>query len=247
MRGTRATVALLLAGLCVTTACTAPRGQVSTPGVVIVGFGDSIVYGSNYPKPWLYTLLARLTTGKITYVPEWPWVWDAPGSRNDRWYQADGVRVYNSGIDGNTTEQLLARFDTDVADLNPDACLILGGANDIFQGVPARVIESNLARLYDACADDGITPVACTVIPVKPGLYVGGSAEADELNSTIEALNVWITEYCAARDIAVIDFNTVIESDPATRIQPDGIHPSEPGHDAMGRSIDLEVLGLDRR
>ena len=78
VRGARATVALLVASLCVGTACTAPRQSGSTSDGVIVGFGDSLVYGSNYPKPWLYTLLHRLTGGPITYVPEWPWDWDAP-------------------------------------------------------------------------------------------------------------------------------------------------------------------------
>lgn len=246
VRATRAALAMLVATLCVGAACTAPRESDSTPDVVIVGFGDSIVYGSNYPRPWLYTLLERLTAGPITHVPEWPWSWDLPSTRSDRWYEADGVRVYNSGIDGNTTAQLLARFEEDVAAVQPECCLILGGANDIFRDVPAPVTKANLAQLYDDCTDAGITPVACTLIPVKPGLLVGDPAVADPLNSSIDALNVWIRTYCAARDIAVIEFNTVIRADPATYLQEDGIHPSEAGHDAMGRSIDLALLGLDQ-
>ena len=182
-------MALLVASLCVGTACTAPRQSGSTSDGVIVGFGDSIVYGSNYPKPWLYTLLDRLTTGPISYVPEWPWDWDAPGTRNDRWYESGGVRVYNSGIDGNTTAQLRSRFEEDVAALRPDSCLILGGANDIFRDVPISVIKANLTRLYDDCADAGITPVACTLTPVKPGFLLGDSAEAAALNSSIDTLN----------------------------------------------------------
>ncbi|MDZ4169513.1 MAG: GDSL-type esterase/lipase family protein [Coriobacteriia bacterium] len=246
MRGARATVALLVASLCVGTACTAPRQSGSTPDVVIVGFGDSIVYGSNYPKPWLYTLLERLTSVPITYVPEWPWDWDAPSTRHDRWYESGGVRVYNSGIDGNTTAQLLSRFEEDVAAVKPDSCLILGGTNDIFRGVPLSTIEANLTQLYDDCAEAGITPVACTLTPVKQGFLLGDSADADALNSSIDTLNAWIRTHCAERSIAVVDFNTVLKADPATYLQDDGIHPSEAGHDAMGRSVDLAVLGLAR-
>ena len=239
-------MALLVASLCVGTACTAPRQSGSTPDVVIVGFGDSIVYGSNYPRPWLYTLLERLTTGPITYVPEWPWDWDAPSTRGDRWYESGGVRVYNSGIDGNTTAQLRSRFEEDVARVKPDSCLILGGANDIFRNVPISEIEANLAQLYDDCADAGITPVACTLTPVKPGFLLGDAADADALNSSIDTLNAWIRTHCAARGIAVVDFNTVVKANPATYLQDDGIHPSEAGHDAMGRAIDLAALGLAR-
>ena len=239
-------MALLVASLCVGTACTAPRQSGATPDVVIVGFGDSIVYGSNYPRPWLYTLLERLTTGPITYVPDWPWDWDAPSTRSDRWYEADGVRVYNSGIDGNTTAQLRSRFEEDVAGVKPDSCLILGGANDIFRDVPLPEIEANLARLYDDCAKAGITPVACTLTPVKPGFLLGDSADADALNASIDALNVWIMRHCAARNIAVVDFRTVVGANPETYLQDDGIHPSEAGHEAMGRAIDLAVLGPAR-
>jgi len=242
VRGARATAALLVAGLCVGTACTAARQSDSKPDNVIVGFGDSIVYGSNYPRPWLYSLLERLTTGPITYVPDWPWDWDAPSTRSDRWYEADGVRIHNSGIDGNTTAELLSRFKEDVAAVEPDSCLILGGTNDIFRDVPVMTVQANLTRLYDECADAGITPVACTLTPVKPGFLLGDSAEADAVNATIDTLNAWIKTHCAARGIAVVDFSAAVKVDTATYLQDDGIHPSEAGHDAMGRSIELAVL-----
>ena len=241
--GTRAAaVALLVLGLCVGTACTAPRSSGPPADVVIVGFGDSIVYGSNYPRPWLYTLVDRLTSGSITYVPEWPWDYDMPANRNDRWYEADGVRVYNSGIDGNTTAQLRSRFDKDVASVSPDSCVILGGTNDIFRDVPAATTQANLAQLYQECTDAGITPVACTLTPVMPGYLLGDSADADALNSSIDALNAWIRTYCTERGIEVIDFNAVVRANPQAYLQADGIHPSEAGHDAMGNVIDLEAL-----
>ncbi len=237
-------MALVVASLFVGTACIATLRSGSTPEGVIVGFGDSLVYGSNYPKPWLYTILERLTTGPITYSPEWPWGWDAPGTRSDRWYESGGVRIYNSGIDGNTTAQMRSRFEQDVVAVEPDSCLILGGANDIFRGVPISSIEANLTQLYDECADAGITPVACTLTPVKSGFLLGDSADADAINSSIDTLNEWIRNHCAEREIAVVDFNAVVKEDPATYLQDDGIHPSEAGHDAMGRSVDPAVLGL---
>jgi lysophospholipase L1-like esterase len=189
VRAIRAALAVVVASLVVGTACTAPPQPGAVPNVVIVGFGDSIVYGSNYPQPWLYTLLDRLAAGAIVYTPEWPWIWDLPSTRHDRWYQADEVRIYNSGIDGNTTAEMLARFEEDVVAVRPDACLILGGANDIFRDVPVSAIEENLVQMYEKCAAAGITPVACTLTPVNPGYLVGESAQADALNASIGVLN----------------------------------------------------------
>jgi len=165
----------VVAGLFVTAGCKTTPAPDSGPApeVVFVGFGDSIVYGSNYPKPWLYTLLDRLSQGTITYTPEWPWAWDMPSTRHDRWYQADEIRIYNSGIDGNTTADLRSRFEEDVAAMRPDSCLILGGANDIFREVPLSTTQDNLVQLYESCAQANITPIACTLTPVKPGTLVG--------------------------------------------------------------------------
>ena len=43
------------------------------------------------------------------------------------------VRVTNSGIGGNTSRDLLARFDRDVVDLNPDWVSICIGINDVWR------------------------------------------------------------------------------------------------------------------
>jgi len=246
VRGIRSVLALVVASLIVGTGCTAAPPAGPVPDVVIVGFGDSIVYGSYYPKPWLYTLLDRLVVGTIAYTPEWPWAWGLPSTRHDHWYQADGIRVHNSGINGNTTEQMVSRFEEDVVAVRPDSCLILGGANDIFRGIPISTTKANLAQLYQKCADAGITPVACTLTPVKPGSLVGDSAQSDAPNASLDTLNAWIASYCAANEIAVIDFNAVVRANPSAYLQPDGIHPSQAGHDAMGHSVDLDVLGIPR-
>ena len=43
------------------------------------------------------------------------------------------IRVTNSGISGNTSRSLLARFDRDVVDLNPDWVSICIGINDVWR------------------------------------------------------------------------------------------------------------------
>lgn len=43
------------------------------------------------------------------------------------------IRVTNSGVSGNTSRDLLARFDRDVVDLNPDWVSICIGINDVWR------------------------------------------------------------------------------------------------------------------
>lgn len=98
------------------------------------------------------------------------------------------------------------------------------------------------SRLYADCADAGITPVACTLLPVSPGLLIAEPAEADALNASIDSLNAWIRANGSAQGISVVDFHEVIRANPAAYLQADGIHPNEAGNDAMGRSIDLAII-----
>jgi lysophospholipase L1-like esterase len=47
------------------------------------------------------------------------------------WPMANHPNWINKGVPGNTTTQMLARFQTDVIDLHPDVVHIMGGWNDI--------------------------------------------------------------------------------------------------------------------
>ena len=47
------------------------------------------------------------------------------------WYPELNIRITNSGIGGNTSRDLAARFDRDVVDLNPQWVSICIGINDV--------------------------------------------------------------------------------------------------------------------
>ena len=49
------------------------------------------------------------------------------------WYPELNIRVTNSGISGNTSRDLLERFDRDVVSLNPDWVSICIGINDVWR------------------------------------------------------------------------------------------------------------------
>lgn len=49
------------------------------------------------------------------------------------WYPELNIRITNSGISGNTSRDLAARFDRDVVDLNPQWVSICIGINDVWR------------------------------------------------------------------------------------------------------------------
>ena len=55
------------------------------------------------------------------------------------WYPKLNIRITNSGISGNTSKDLLERFDRDVVELNPQWVSICIGINDVWRqfDVPA--------------------------------------------------------------------------------------------------------------
>lgn len=56
------------------------------------------------------------------------------------WYPELNIRITNAGISGNTSRDLLARFDRDVVSLDPDYVSICIGINDVWRqfGLPCH-------------------------------------------------------------------------------------------------------------
>jgi hypothetical protein len=90
------------------------------------------------------------------------------------------------GVPGNTTAQMLARFQTDVIDLHPDVVHILGGANDAKDGDWGDIDEcgvntcENLDQMSAMAQAAGIKVVIGTPLDVA-GMTANESADDDGL------------------------------------------------------------------
>lgn len=76
-----------------------------------------------------------------------------------------GYNVINKGIASQRSSQLLARFTTDVLDLNPTHCIIEEGANDPFKKVPTSTTMNNINTMVQLCKSRGIIPLIMNSIP----------------------------------------------------------------------------------
>jgi len=140
--------------------------------------------------------------------------------------------VLNRGINGQRTDEILARFDRDVIQENANWVIILGGVNDVYQGVDLTIIQENLASLYQRSISAGTRSVACTILPYN-------TASKAECGS-IRDLNRFIENEAKRLGLAFCDTNRAV-SDPNNpdrlRGSPDGYHPDVLGYQSMGYAL----------
>ncbi|MHC6592443.1 GDSL-type esterase/lipase family protein [Arthrobacter sp. C152] len=141
------------------------------------------------------------------------------------------LTVRNAGISGERSDQILARFDTDITPYKPNAVVILAGRNDIAQGITLSVYQANVIAMVAKTRAIGATPILGLIPPVNTGT---------DKPTTIK-WNTWLRYYAAANGIITLDFYTLMV-DPAaggylSTYNTDGTHPSVSGYIAMGQLV----------
>lgn len=119
------------------------KRQFSTEGYTIGLFGDSITHGG----------------GRMSYGP------------NDLEYSYGhylNFDTINLGDSGNTSHDMVERFDRDVLPFHLKYLLILGGSNSLRGGVPAEEVIRDLQEIQQKCRDHNIVPILLTLPPINP-------------------------------------------------------------------------------
>ncbi|MDI3213830.1 GDSL-type esterase/lipase family protein [Arthrobacter sp. AL12] len=198
-------------------------GRSRLGGAAIVGIGDSHTERTSAPLPesvggirlggssFFNQLCSRL--GKLQYAQ-------------------------NSGIGGQTTTQMLARFETDVTAYNPRIVHILGGTNDTTNvGMPLATTVANLTTMIDRAHQIGAIALIGTIPPRND----------TTLLAQIDKMNVAIKRLASKTGAHLIDYHSVLVS-PTTgfyqaALQDDGIHTSALGAKKMA---ELAASVLDK-
>lgn len=186
------------------------------PAVVVVGLGDSI------------------TAGNPGYDPDparRPFEGDDPESQYLYWAARanPGMEFRNHGVGGETTGEILARFE-DAVD-GADVLVVQGGINDVVQGLDIQEAAANLRTMVARGKERGLAVLLANVLP-----WNRGWPEADE---QIRALNELIAAIGEREEVPVLPFYETLE-DPEHRGRmredwtPDGNHPSVEGHRRLG-------------
>jgi len=112
--------------------------------------------------------------------------------------------IVNRCIPGDKTGGYLHRLE-DIYSLNPKLCFIMGGFNDIANGVPTLQIFINIKQITHRLIKHDITPVILST------LYVSSKkSNYKKINMNVKELNISIEKYAHNEDIDYIDINSVL-------------------------------------
>jgi lysophospholipase L1-like esterase len=163
-------------------------------------------------------------------------------SITDAWGRSETTGVFfpgkpyvNRGISGQTTPQMLVRFQQDVVQLHPAAVVILAGTNDIAGNTgpsTQQMIEDNYTSMAEIAKQNGIKVVFASITPAfaypwKPGI---------QPVERIRELNKWLQDFCSRNGCVYLDYySSMVDANGAMLpgLSSDGVHPTAKGYSVM--------------
>ena len=176
--------------------------------IKIVAIGDSITYGYPY-EPALSWFNMAVTQLNIDYV--------------------------NNGINGDTTDGMVARFDQHVLRYEPSHVIIMGGTNDAYAEITVDHVINNIRKMVEAAFQSNIIPLLGLPIPCND------LAEEQLLGQYREEMR----QFADDSNIEVIDFHKGMVEKNGVNLKAgfhcDGLHPNEAGYKIMA-DIAAQIL-----
>jgi lysophospholipase L1-like esterase len=172
-------------------------GQISK-GVCI---GDSITYG---------TLDG---TNEVSYPLQ------LQEQVSDAYYNFN-LTILNKGVQGERSDQILARFQMDVINNTPDFVIIMCGTNDLLQQTSMGVFETNLSSMVEMALGNNIEVILATILPIYGNLTM-----------YVDYYNNIIKKVAERYEVCLVDINKDVSKTISKQmIAPldflgDGVHP----------------------
>lgn len=191
--------------------------------------------------------LSTYPTSSIPRTPDLKRVVFFGDSRAESWSAPEGVSGYefvNRGIGGQTTTQILGRFDAHLAPLQPDVVVLQLGINDIksiplFPDSRASIIANtiaNIQRIIQQSTDLGATVIMTTIFPVsEPTIERLVFFWSDDIAVATEEVNV-VLRTLASDNVLVYDVDSVLlgtDGRPRLDYMPDTLHINDAGYAAL--------------
>ncbi len=158
-------------------------------------------------------------------------------------------RVVNAGVSGNTTRDLLERWERDVAACDPDVLFCMIGINDVWRHfdnfdpkhayISEDEYEKNIRAVCDKAA--GVREF-CLMTP----FYMERS-RVDEMRAMTERYTARLRRVAEERGVALLDmqavFDEYMQGRPGQSICWDRVHPGNAGSMLIARAV-LRSLGV---
>ena len=161
---------------------------------------------------------------------------DAWGRERNAGIFFPGKPYVNRGTSGQTTPQMVLRFEQDVVKLRPAAVVILAGTNDVAGNTgpeTPEMIEDNFRAMVAIAKANGIRVVLASITPAYAYPWKPGVQPAEE----IRQLNGWLREFAAKQGCVYLDYYTALADERGgmrAGTAKDGVHPNAAGYAVMG-------------
>lgn len=162
-------------------------------------------------------------------------------SITDNWgrWRPEFFEKYNCaarGISGQTSYQMLIRFQPDVIALHPEMVFLLVGTNDIACNngpISDEHFMDNVRSMCELATLHHIRPIICSILPHRSFNWnhdVTGVAER------VDRINAQLKAYAQAKGYDYVDYNSVMRAEDGgmrPELSNDGVHPYKEAYDLM--------------
>jgi lysophospholipase L1-like esterase len=163
-------------------------------------------------------------------------------SITDGWGRSPGTGTFfpgkpyiNRGIGGQTTPQMLIRFQQDVVHLHPAAVVILAGTNDIAGNTgpsTPQMTEDNFTSMAAIARQNGVQVILASITPAYSYPW---KPEIKPVPTILE-INAWLKAYCAKEGFTYLDYYSAMADEKGAMkpgLAKDGVHPTSAGYAVM--------------
>lgn len=152
--------------------------------------------------------------------------------------------ILNRGVNGERTDQILARFERDVLGVDAKIVVIIAGVNDVYQGKNIGYVTKHLRELYNRAVDADLPVIAGSIVPFN-------TATIDQ-NTRMHEVNAWIRrEASLDPHLHFVDTRKACAAaNNPDRLagSPDDLHPDVEGYRKMALAIEEAIVrALDIR
>ena len=147
------------------------------------------------------------------------------------------ITVYNEGISGNKTEDLINRFDRDVKSKNPDLIFLLIGINDVWHLYDAN-IKPNITEIINRIdfIINKAHEIESKIVLLTPFLFPTDDyfkGLIPDFNNLIDAMH----QYVQTKNVEFIDLYQIMKDSQSLAITKDSVHPTLYGHGIIAQAI----------
>ena len=168
---------------------------------------------------------------------------DGPGAIGDSYvanifcrvwaeYPKNRIRILNTAISGNTTRDVVKRFDTDIIAYAPDYLFVMIGVNDAWRRIECHLfdevittneeVEDNIRFMAKKCLENNIKPIFISPLYFETHHEIEFRKEVDDIQEIIKKV-------CSEYNIGYIDVQAKVDEylrqSNTYRLSGDRVHP----------------------